>query len=91
MRIRNTRWRIGCCSTSSTLNAVRSRIGGQEYPLKDTNFPTIDPTSPYALSPEEAKVIEGLVSSFVNCEKLQRHIEFIYKKGSMYKLITITA
>ena len=61
------------------------RIGGQEYPLKDTNFPTIDPTSPYALSPEEAKVIEGLVSSFVNCEKLQRHIEFIYKKGSMYK------
>lgn len=61
------------------------KIGGQEYPLKDTNFPTIDPTSPYALSPEEAKVIEGLVSSFVNCEKLQRHIEFIYKKGSMYK------
>ena len=61
------------------------KMDGQEYPLRDRNFPTVNPAAPYALTPEEEKVIEGLVSSFINCEKLQRHIEFLYKKGSMYK------
>ena len=60
-------------------------VGGTEYPLKDTLFPTIDPKAPYELSFEEQKVIEGLQASFVNCEKLQKHIEFLFKKGSMYK------
>lgn len=60
-------------------------VGGIEYPLRDTNFPTVDPKAPYKLTAEEQKVMEGLESSFVNCEKLQRHIEFLYKKGSMYK------
>ena len=60
-------------------------VGGIEYPLKDSSFPTVDMNNPYELSFEEQKVIEGLQMSFVNCEKLQRHIEFLFKKGSMYK------
>jgi len=60
-------------------------IAGRDYKLLDTSFPTIDPKDPYALSFEEQKIIDGLQASFVNCEKLQRHIEILYKKGSMYK------
>ena len=60
-------------------------IGGTEYPLLDTNFPTVDPASPYTLSEGEAELVEGLRKSFLNNEKLQRHIEFLYKKGSMYR------
>jgi len=60
-------------------------VGGKDYKLLDTNFPTLDPTDPYALSFEEQRIIDGLQASFINCEKLQRHIELLYKKGSMYK------
>ena len=60
-------------------------VDGEEYPLIDTNFPTLDPGDPYALTAEEQRVIDGLRVSFLNCEKLQRHIEFLYKKGSMYR------
>ena len=60
-------------------------LDGVEYPLLDTNFPTVDPKDPYALTPEEKRIIDGLQVSFLNCEKLQRHIDFLYKKGSMYR------
>ena len=61
------------------------KIDGKEYPLLDTNFPTVDPADPYALTAEEQKIIDGLVISFTNSVRLQKHIDFIYKKGSMYK------
>lgn len=73
------------CSTSSTLNAVRSGSAGRSIRSRTRTSRRSIPRLPTRSAPEEAKVIEGLVSSFVNCEKLQRHIEFIYKKGSMYK------
>ena len=60
-------------------------VGGEEFALLDTNFPTVDPRDPYALSPGEQAVAEGLVTAFLGCEKLQRHIDFMYKKGSMYR------
>lgn len=61
-------------------------IEGKEYPLKDTSFPTIDPTDPYRLSEEEQQVMDRLQSAFVQCEKLQRHVAFLYSKGGMYKV-----
>ena len=61
------------------------RVGEETFPLLDLNFPTVDPNDPYALTIGEQRVIEGLHSSFLNCEKLQRHIDFLYKKGSMYR------
>ena len=60
-------------------------LDGTEYPLLDTSFPTIDPKDPYALTPEEQKVLEGLQLSFLNCDKLQHHVDFLYKKGAMYR------
>ena len=60
-------------------------ISGKDYPLRDRNFPTIDPNSPYTLTPQEQEVIDGLRSAFLGCIKLQHHIDFLYKKGSMYR------
>lgn len=59
-------------------------IDGTEYPLKDTKFPTIDWDNPYALSQEEADVIERLTTAFLNCEKLQKHVRFLFTQGSLY-------
>lgn len=61
-------------------------IDGVEYPLRDTNFPTIDPQDPYKLSEGEQLVMDRLQSAFVHCEKLQRHVAFLYAKGGMYKI-----
>ncbi|MCI8485125.1 MAG: fructose-1,6-bisphosphatase [Lachnospiraceae bacterium] len=61
-------------------------VEGKTYPLKDTCFPTLDMKHPYELSPEEADVMDRLVTAFINCEKLQKHIRFLYTKGSLYKV-----
>ena len=62
------------------------RINGKDYPLEDTNLPTVDPKDPYALTPEEEEVMDRLQSAFLKCEKLQRHIRFLYTNGSFYKV-----
>lgn len=61
-------------------------IDGQEYPMLDTYFPTVDPENPYELTPEETEVMARLRTSFIHCEKLQRHIRLMLKRGSMYKI-----
>ena len=60
-------------------------IRGVTYPLEDTDFPTVDPNNPYALTAEESDVIDKLTASFRRSEKLQRHVSFLYSKGSIYK------
>ena len=57
---------------------------GQTHPLKDTHFPTVDPSDPYRLTEQEAEVVERLLHSFRHSDKLRAHINFLYKKGSMY-------
>ena len=59
-------------------------IDGVEYKLKDTHFPTIDMNDPYRLTPEEEEIMERLAHAFVNCEKLQEHIKFLFTYGSLY-------
>lgn len=62
------------------------RVYGKEYPLRDTCFPTLDPENPYELTSEEADAVERLKAAFLNCEKLQRHIRFLFARGSLYKV-----
>ena len=62
------------------------RIEGKEYALEDVDFPTVDPQDPYALTPEEEAVINQLTRAFLRSEKLQRHVRFLYSKGSLYKV-----
>ena len=54
------------------------------YKITDTNFPTIDPKNPYKLIPEERELIEKLRSSFINSEKLNKHVRFLFSNGSLY-------
>ena len=61
-------------------------IGGKRYPLRDTSFPTVDPADPAALNEDEQMVLERLVRSFRESEKLQQHVEFLYAKGSVYHI-----
>ncbi len=61
-------------------------IAGKEYPLRDTSFPTVDRDDPAALNEDEQMVLDRLVKSFRESEKLQMHIEFLYTKGSVYHI-----
>lgn len=61
-------------------------VEGKEYPMKDLNFPTIDWEHPYELSSEEEDVMERITQAFLNCEKLQRHVRFLFTQGSLYKV-----
>ena len=61
-------------------------IGGKKYNLNDKYFPSIDPENPYKLSKKEKDIVEKLKKGFMNSEKLQRHVNFLYNKGSLYKI-----
>ena len=61
-------------------------IYGKEYPMLDTEFPTIDPADPYRLTEEEEQVVDRLKGAFRHCEKLQRHVKFLFSKGGLYKV-----
>ena len=57
---------------------------GKEYPLRDTNFPTVDPADPYRLSDEEQEIVDKIHASFVNSEKLKKHMRCLFTYGGMY-------
>ena len=61
-------------------------IGGTKYAMRDVDFPTVNPDKPYELTEEEAKLMVRLQRAFMRCEKLQRHVRFLYSKGGMYKI-----
>lgn len=60
------------------------KLEGKEYPMKDNNFPTIDPADPYRLSDEEAQLMDKLIHSFSVSDKLKRHISLFYSHGSLF-------
>ena len=65
--------------------AIRTiQLDDKVYPLLDTHFPTIDPQQPYELTPRERSLIERLKLSFTSSTRLQRHVRFLFSKGSMY-------
>ena len=59
-------------------------LNGQDYALRDTLFPTIDPANPYQLTPEEKSTVQKLQQTFAISENLQQHVRFLFSKGSMY-------
>lgn len=66
-------------------------IDGTEYAIKEEAFPTVnfdsgDMEDIYHLSEEEEQVMEGLRMAFVNSIRLRQHIDFLYQKGSMYRI-----
>lgn len=59
-------------------------LNGQDYPLLDTNLPTINPQDPYALSVEEEALMQQLEHSFRKSERLQKHLKCLYQHGSLF-------
>ncbi|SHI86065.1 fructose-1,6-bisphosphatase-3 [Dethiosulfatibacter aminovorans DSM 17477] len=59
-------------------------IDGREYEMKDSFFPTVYYDEPYELTDEENEVMEQLLINFKHSDKLQKHAEFLYSKGSIY-------
>lgn len=62
-------------------------IKGEIYQLLDTNFPTVNPDNPYELTAEENALMNTLEASFLESEKLQKHVRFLYSNGAMYKCV----
>ncbi len=54
------------------------------YPLRDTNFPTINPADPYRLTPEESELMDKLVHSFLVSDKLQSHMHILLSHGTIF-------
>jgi fructose-1,6-bisphosphatase-3 len=59
-------------------------INGKTHKLLDTNFPTIKHDNRYELDDEEQIIMDQLKSSFMNSQRLQKHIDFLFTRGSMY-------
>lgn len=61
-----------------------AEIDGVMYPLNDDRFPTVDPADPYRLTDTEEAVMNRLQQAFLESETLQRHVQFLFAKGSIY-------
>ena len=61
-------------------------VYGKEYHINDVDFPTVDPADPYNLTPDEEQVMARIQQAFVKCEKLQRHVRFLFSNGGLYKV-----
>jgi len=59
---------------------------GVTYPIKDCDFPTVDPEDPYRLTEEEEMLMDRLSLAFIKCTLLQKHVKFLFAKGSLYKI-----
>ncbi|MBQ6624175.1 MAG: fructose-bisphosphatase class III, partial [Mogibacterium sp.] len=63
------------------------KVDGKEYPMRDVNLPTVDPKDPYKLTTEEEEVMVALESSILNGSRLQRHMNYMYSHGALYKVL----
>jgi len=57
---------------------------GKTYTLENTCFQTIDSEDPNKLLKEEAEVMNNLLLSVQQSEKLKRHMTFLMQKGKLY-------
>jgi fructose-1,6-bisphosphatase-3 len=60
-------------------------LEGKAYALTTTDFPTVDPLDPYTLSQEEHRIMADIRTEFLESERLQRHMRFLYSHGSLYR------
>jgi fructose-1,6-bisphosphatase-3 len=59
-------------------------IDGKNYQMRSCHFPTIDPSQPNVMTPEETLLMQKLHHSFRISEKLHKHIRTILSHGCMY-------
>ena len=61
-------------------------IEGVKHSMKSCSFPTVDPSCPSRLTPEEEALMQKLHHSFRVSEKLRKHIRTILSHGCMYNV-----
>ncbi len=61
-------------------------IEGGWVTMNTNVFPTVDLADPYELTEEETEILRKLHRNFVSSQRLQKHIRFLYEKGSMYNV-----
>lgn len=61
------------------------QIEGKTYELTTKEFPTVDPYNPYSLSIEEKELLQQIKIGFIESERLQRHVKFLYSHGALYR------
>ena len=66
------------------LEAGTVEIDGRTHPLVTSDFPTLDPERPYELTAEEERIVRKLVDEFTGTDHLKRHIDYLYRHGSVY-------
>ena len=59
-------------------------VDGREYELRTRDFPTLEADDPYALTPEEQRVMDNLMNAVRSSDKLRRHVGFLFEHGSTY-------
>ena len=67
------------------LEAGTLRVDGADYPLLDTNWPTLQ-ADRAALTPAEQTAVDDLVQQFTQSSRLQEHIRFLYSYGNMFEV-----
>ena len=82
--LRHPEWQMEHRAVLDKIQNSKFKIQNCEYPLTDTNLPTIDPKNPYALSQEEQDLMDQLWRSFRKSEKMQKHLRMLYEHGSLY-------
>lgn len=59
-------------------------VDGQDYPLENTCFQKVYEEDPYELTLGEELVLRDLLHQFQSSEKMQKHIDFLVKEGTLY-------
>ena len=54
------------------------------FKLNTDEFPTVNPDKPSELTAEEKEIIKELKRNFTSSEKMQKHLNFLFSKGSIY-------
>lgn len=67
-------WKRGCFTDSEGV-----------WPLRELPRPSLQQQDVYALSAEEAHVVQGLTDAFRQSMRLRRQIAFLYERGRLYR------
>lgn len=62
----------------------RITIDQKSYPLVNPCFQTVDKEAPYRLTSEEETLFDQLLQQFQTSDRLEKHMSFLMKKGSLY-------
>ncbi|MCF0197405.1 MAG: fructose-bisphosphatase class III, partial [Bacteroidaceae bacterium] len=86
MRMSHPEWTMNEPGTLENIDYQRGVyvLDGKEYEMRDTSFPTVDPTNPYKLTEQEKVLVRKLHHSFRISEKLQNHIRCLFQHGCLY-------